>query len=384
MNIFNASGDGKAENFRHAAPLGAVEGFLTRKRGLMKGKMKCYFKLQSELLQCFKNVKDDLIFELGMDGANVSRDPKKNIITITWTDRKEVLVAANTEDFEHWAVALEKSSKNNIENYYEMGEMLGEGAFAKVVLGVDKGTLEKFAVKIIKKESADKQELEFIRRELNIMRNVNHDRVLRTHDIFDTTKFIYIVLEYMPAGTLSDVFRERGKPTEPEVKEVAQDILLGLQYLHKKGIVHRDLKLKNILCKSKEPPLESKLADFGLSNFVAGRTRQSMALKSQVGSPHYVAPEVLEEEPYGPPVDLWSCGVILYILLSGKYPFAGETIQDTLEMVVSARISMNDEAWDEVSSEAKFLVAALLKRNPRERLTATQALEHEWFKENNY
>lgn len=124
------------------------------------------------------------------------------------------------------------------------------------------------------------------------------------------------------------------------VREVMADILHGVDYLHKNHIVHRDLKLKNILCKNLTSPFGTKLADFGLSNNCGLHTISRIGLKSQVGSPHFVAPEVLREHPYGPKIDVWSCGVIIHFMLTGTYPFAGKTVQETLERVCEGTFSM--------------------------------------------
>lgn len=212
------------------------------------------------------------------------------------------------------------------------------------------------------------------------MKSVSFPSVVRTYDIFDTKNRLYIVLEYMPGGTLGEILKKLGRFTEAQARPVLKDILEGVAYLHDKSIVHRDLKLKNILCDRKELPVRVKLADFGLANFVGVRTVSKVALQSQVGSPHYVAPEVLREEPYGPSVDVWAVGIILHILLSRRYPFAGETIQETLELVCRGRFSLQGSEWDRVSEECKHLLVQLLKEDPTERITAREALAHPWFK----
>lgn len=138
--------------------------------------------------------------------------------------------------------------------------MLGEGAFARVVMGLDRTTLQQYAVKVIEKQSDDAQGLEFIWRELNVMKAVNHPNIVRTYDIFDTRSRLYIVLEYMPGGTLADLLKHTGRFTEAQARPVLRDILRGVAYLHSKSVVHRDLKLKNILCDRRELPVSVKLA----------------------------------------------------------------------------------------------------------------------------
>jgi len=142
----------------------------------------------------------------------------------------------------------------------ELGSLLGEGAFARVVMGLDRTTLQQYAVKVIEKQSDDAQGLEFIWRELNVMKAVNHPNIVRTYDIFDTRTRLYIVLEYMPGGTLADLLKHTGRFTEAQARPVLRDILRGVAYLHSKSVVHRDLKLKNILCDRRELPVSVKLA----------------------------------------------------------------------------------------------------------------------------
>lgn len=298
-------------------------------------------------------------------------------------DRSVKLVAETRQDYYHWLDALQKAANRRIEDYYELGQTIGEGAFARVVMGLDRATLEKFAVKIIEKEIHDELNQQFIWRELNCMKSISHPNIVRTYDIFDTKNRLYIVLEYMPGGTLGEILKKVGRFNEHQARVILRDILSGVAYLHDMSIVHRDLKLKNILCETKEMPVRVKLADFGLANFVGVRTVSKVALKSQVGSPHYVAPEVLREDPYGPVVDTWAVGVILHIMLTRRYPFSGDTIQETLELVVRGRFSLVGSEWDRISSNAKTLLQSLLKEDPHERLSARDALDHPWFKEGN-
>lgn len=314
-------------------------------------------------------------------GAEVVGVEGARRIIVVCPDRTVRLITDTHGDYYHWLDALQKAANRRIEDYYELGQSIGEGAFAKVVMGLDRTTLEKFAVKIIEKQSDDELGQQFIWRELNVMKSVNHYNIVRTFDIFDTKNRLYLVLEYMPGGTLGEVLKKVGRFTEDQARNILADILNGVAYLHDKSIVHRDLKLKNILCENMEMPVRVKLADFGLANFVGVRTVSKVALKSQVGSPHYVAPEVLREEPYGPVVDTWAVGVIFHIMLTRRYPFAGETIQETLELVVQGRFSPVGQEWDRISSNAKNLLQGLLREDPRERLSARDALAHPWFHE---
>jgi serine/threonine protein kinase len=368
-----------AENFRHGLPE-ELAGWMYKKQRVFPAKKKRYFKLASQVLSSHVRNNADPSWEQNLLGAEVVGLEGPRRITVMCPDRTVRLYTETAGEYYKWLDALQKAASRRIEDFYELGQSLGEGAFAKVLLGLDRSTLEKFAVKIIEKQSDDELGLQFIWRELSVMKSVNHPNIVRTYDIFDTKNRLYIVLEYMPGGTLGEILKKLGRFTEAQARPILKDILSGVAYLHDKSIVHRDLKLKNILCESKEMPVRVKLADFGLANFVGVRTVSKVALQSQVGSPHYVAPEVLREEPYGPVVDAWAVGIILHIMLTRRYPFAGETIQETLELVCRGRFSLQGSEWDRVSDDGKNLLSALLTEDPTERITARAALDHPWFK----
>jgi len=192
-------------------------------------------------------------------------------------------------------------------------------------------------------------------------------------------------MEYAPGGTLHDVLMKSGAMPSPHAKSCIRDVLSAIEYLHARRIVHRDLKLKNILMKNPTHPYDAQLADFGLSNFLAtphDDSSQSQNLKSQVGSPHFVAPEVLSGAAYGPAVDLWACGILTFNMATGRYPFAGRSVQETLKLVARGTID-----WDRAQEKMAFtepeaidFMKGLLERDPRRRLSAAQALRHPWLR----
>lgn len=161
-----------------------------------------------------------------------------------------------------------------------------------------------------------------------------------------------------------------------------KDLFEGLAYLHKHNIVHRDIKPDNILCERRERPYGCKLADFGLSNFFEesslDRKNNDQVLSSSVGTPLYVAPEISKKKPYGPPVDMWSCGVIMHLMLSGKLPFKAKTTTELFELIAKQPLLFKDKYWHDISPEAKNLVSSLLQKDPLKRLPAGAALHHDW------
>ena len=254
---------------------------------------------------------------------------------------------------------------------------IGEGHFGKVLLARDRRTKEKFAVKVIKKESSmrDVRAQTLVKRELDILRLVNHQNVVRLYDLFDTTDKLYFVLEYMQGGALYDVLSAKDIHfSEERASCIIKDILQGLIYLHNKGIVHRDVKPENILTTGKTWPFSSKLADFGLSNFM-----EAGNLESKVGTPYFCAREVVTNETYGTKADLWSLGVVAYEMLSGKKPFEGSTTKSVLYAILDGSYSFPQREWSSISDEARNFVSRLICIDVHRRMSAEEALSHPWI-----
>jgi len=353
-------------------------GWLMKKsKGLLPIKKRRYFILSGSELVCKLAPNDsESRWVVNTLGAEVLTEPDKLKLSLRTSEKKITLFSSSADELNAWAKALKASSNQSIEQYYEFGKTLGEGGFATVKLGIDKETMTKYAIKVVTKQMDDEHNMEFLHRELNIMKAVNSNYVIRTFDIFDSPRKLFFVLEYMQGGTLHEIYQKHKPFNEQQVRAVLFDVLSGVAYLHSKQIVHRDLKLKNVLAERETMPYGLKLADFGLSNFVGQRTMSRVVLKSQVGSPHYVAPEVLREELYGPAVDLWSIGVMMHIMLSGKYPFAGKTIKETLELVADADFRIREEWFPgNLSQQARELLQELLREDPKKRPTAATALK---------
>mmetsp|Transcript_7440 Transcript_7440/g.33079 ORF Transcript_7440/g.33079 Transcript_7440/m.33079 type:complete len:240 (-) Transcript_7440:2723-3442(-) len=161
------------------------------------------------------------------------------------------------------------------------------------------------------------------------------------------------------------------------------DLFRGLTYLHSHNVVHRDIKPDNILCLRNTRPYTCKLADFGLSNFIAEKSitqRDSdLVFSSAVGTPLYVAPELIRRRQYGPPIDVWACGVIMYMMLSGKLPFKASSKEELFRSILHKPVTFPDKYWHDISEEAKNLLRGLLQKDPKKRLPAGSALHHDWF-----
>jgi len=270
--------------------------------------------------------------------------------------------------------------KKNLEAFrarYKMDSVdLGSGAFSVVKLGIDRSTDEKVAIKVIEKKNVSEKFMKNLGREIEIMIKVDHPNVVKMYDMYDTGDRFYFVMELVTGGELFDRIVEKGSYSEDDAKTLVKRILRGISYLHSNGIAHRDLKPENLLLKSKDNDFDVKIADFGLSSFVSENT----LMQTACGTPAYVAPEVLANKGYGPEVDIWSVGVITYILLVGFPPFHGETVRQILEVVMRGRYDFPSPYWDDISPQARDFVRKCLVVDPDRRMKADEALEHPFIR----
>lgn len=202
-----------------------------------------------------------------------------------------------------------------------------------------------------------------------------HPNLVHLVGVLETADYIYVIMEVVDGGELFDNIVENGAYTEAEAKIVMRSLLSALSFLHSHRVVHRDLKPENILCKTR---LEIKLADFGLSN-VLPDVGADAKLQSRCGTPVYMAPEMLQHRPYNESVDVWSAGIIMYILMSGSLPFYAENPTEFLEIVLTSEFEFPDDEWGEVSETAKDLIREILVTDPAQRPTIEDIMENPWF-----
>jgi len=266
--------------------------------------------------------------------------------------------------------------KEPVDQFYQLGRELGRGGFSIVREGVRLSDGQKFAIKCIGKEHMEgEEEIKLLLREVQIMKKIDHPNVLKLYEVFEDEEQFYLVTELVSGKELFDKIVERGQYSEKDAANIVRQIISAVEYLHSIGIAHRDLKPENLLSAGDDEEEVIKIADFGFSKNFGDEK-----LKTSCGSPGYVAPEVLTNEDYDSSVDLWSIGVIIYILLCGYPPFYADNAPSLFKKIMECRYDFDDSSWDGVSEDAKDLIRHLLVKNPKERWTAKQCAEHAWVK----
>uniref|UniRef100_UPI00398F1BB9 calcium/calmodulin-dependent protein kinase type II subunit beta isoform X41 n=1 Tax=Pristiophorus japonicus TaxID=55135 RepID=UPI00398F1BB9 len=258
---------------------------------------------------------------------------------------------------------------------YQLYEELGKGAFSIVRRCVKLSTGQEYAAKIINTKKLSARDHQKLEREARICRLLKHSNIVRLHDSISEEGFHYLVFDLVTGGELFEDIVAREYYSEADASHCIQQILEAVLHCHQMGVVHRDLKPENLLLASKCKGAAVKLADFGLAIEVQG---EQQAWFGFAGTPGYLSPEVLRKEAYGKPVDIWACGVILYILLVGYPPFWDEDQHKLYQQIKAGAYDFPSPEWDTVTPEAKNLINQMLTINPAKRITATEALKHPW------
>ncbi|XP_055063548.2 calcium/calmodulin-dependent protein kinase type II delta chain isoform X18 [Misgurnus anguillicaudatus] len=258
---------------------------------------------------------------------------------------------------------------------YQLYEELGKGAFSVVRRCVKLCTGQEFAAKIINTKKLSARDHQKLEREARICRLLKHPNIVRLHDSISEEGFHYLLFDLVTGGELFEDIVAREYYSEADASHCIQQILEAVLHCHQMGVVHRDLKPENLLLASKCKNAAVKLADFGLAIEVQG---DQQAWFGFAGTPGYLSPEVLRKEAYGKPVDIWACGVILYILLVGYPPFWDEDQHKLYQQIKAGAYDFPSPEWDTVTPEAKNLINQMLTINPAKRITAQEALKHPW------
>jgi len=266
--------------------------------------------------------------------------------------------------------------RENPKKYYKFEKTLGTGAFGEVKKAIHKQSKKAYAVKILKKSKLDPQTKKVLEREIAVMSKLHHPNIVSLIEAYDTSRKTYLILELVSGGELFDEIVSRDQPYyEKDAADIVRQVLHAIAYMNSVGIAHRDLKPENLLLDADH---NIKISDFGLS-----KDFSSEVMTTSCGTATYVAPEVLSATGYDVACDIWSVGVITYILLSGHIPFDGPDEDKVFDKILTANYSFPPQLWDPVSDEAKDFISKIFVVEPKNRMTASECLEHPWLSELN-
>jgi len=285
------------------------------------------------------------------------------------TDKKE---------FDEWMAHLKEFNIANILEKYTFHEKIGTGKFSVVYRATSKADKQEYAIKVIDKKLLKPEEKEFLLSETSVMKILDHPNVIKLIDTIETKSHIYIITEIVKDGDLFDYIINREYLEEWDASLVMKQLIASIYFLHNIGIIHRDLKPENLLITlgDFEQVKEVKIIDFGFAKLINGDEK----LSDTCGTPNYVAPEVLRGTGYDKSADVWSLGVIMYLMVRGYLPFDAHDVNVILKNTLKAEIPLEDEHWDKVSPEAKDLVKKFLHKDPSKRISLAEASHHPWIK----
>ncbi|CAD8068352.1 unnamed protein product [Paramecium sonneborni] len=270
------------------------------------------------------------------------------------------------------------TSTTDIHSLYNFGKVLGIGSFGKVVQATMKNnSMKQYAIKIIDKNNLHGKETQ-LANEIYTLKKLDHPNIIKFYEVYQSEIYIYICMEYCEGGELVErIAKQQINLTEHQVQRIISKICSAIVYIHEKGIVHRDIKAENILFTEQSLYSEPKLIDFGFANKfdIVHRRRK---LKTFIGTPLYMPPEVIEGD-YDEKCDVWSLGVLLYSLLCGFPPFVGQSKEKLFQNIRVKDIKFESKVWNTISQEAKDLLSQMLSKDPQQRLSAKQCLDHPWF-----
>ncbi|KAM3136552.1 hypothetical protein pb186bvf_011355 [Paramecium bursaria] len=313
----------------------------------------------------------------------INLDQKQEmVIKKEQTESKELSKSSQQDgNIPTWSITktmfVRLNSKKNINESYTIKELIGQGGFGRVYRVIHKSTGLSRAMKVILKEKMKKEDQDKLLEECSIMMEMDHPNIVKLFELYTDETSYFLVSEYCEGGELFEKIKQFQILTEKEIAGYMKQILSAVAYCHSRGVVHRDLKPENILFDGKKENAQIKIIDFGAS----AKLLNNEKLKKRIGTPFYVAPEVLNAN-YDEKCDIWSLGVILYILLCGYPPFFGHSEQEVLQKVKKGLYTFDTNDWSKVSIQAKDLIRRMLFFEPQQRIAAKDAYNHHWIIDN--
>ena len=374
----------KCDDCIKSEQLSKFKGFLLKQRK-NKSLVNYWYTIEKKEMHCFFD-KDEIKHKSlhSLKGSFIEEAGKTKINNISyfkfvlfWGMKFKAYLTTDESEFKKWVSMIKNLiGYANIKDFYTLTEDLGNGKFGIVKLGIHNKTGAKVAIKTMQKSLMTPLDVELTYREIEILKLCQHPHIVRLLDVFESKDFMYIVMENLEGGDLFTFLEKRGfKMPESSSSKIIKSLLEALSYLHSYGIVHRDLKPENVLMVDKTEQSEVKIVDFGLSKIVGPNEKSS----EPFGTLSYVSPEVLEQKEYGKPIDIWSIGIIAYLMCAGFLPFDHEDDKEVARMTISEPPKFSSSRWSNVSQEAIDFIKKCLCKSAEKRMTLQEALKHKWL-----
>ena len=361
------------------------EGYLYK---LVDGKMReLYFKLVHKDLYFYKNEGDE--HHKGMHNlSGLFLQKEKPVIyegenyysfSVVYPTKTRIYYCKGEKEYNEWFDKLKiATGYTNLLDIYEVKNKLGSGKFGLVKLGIDKKTGQKVAIKIMKKSTMDSSDLELVRTEIEILKICQHPNIIRLYNVFENADYLYIIMEYCSGGDLFSYLENRNfRLSEKKASTIIHKMSTAVYYMHSFGVAHRDLKPENVLMTSDDEDADIRILDFGLSKILGPYEK----CDEPYGTLTYCAPEIIVDEPYSKAVDLWSLGIMTYLMVSGKLPFNSEDENEIARQVVYDEPDyIKNPIWKNITPECVDFIKRLLEKDQNKRMTIKQVLEHKWIK----
>lgn len=372
-------------NIENKEALLNYEGYLYKITSNKKLK-KLYFKLIHKDLYFLKSPNDKVHFGLHnlsgvfiKEGSPITHDGV-NLFTFSVVYPKKVRAyyTENEEEYKNWLSCIRKAiGYEDLYEIYDVKDKIGNGRFGLIRVGLHKEKNRDVAIKIINKKDISNQEYISVKNELEIMKVTKHPQILQLYDIIENEDYIYVIMEHCKEGDLFSYLEKRHfKLPEPRVAQIIHRLATAVYFLHEYGIIHRDLKPENILMTDSTDEADIRIFDFCISRSLG----PNEYLTEPVGTLGYMAPEVLLEKPYNKSADIWSIGIITYLLLCGCLPFDDEhSDKEIIRQTLYNSVPYPNSIWKKISNEANLFVDKLLQKDPSKRMTLQEILEHKWI-----
>ncbi|XP_071344660.1 serine/threonine-protein kinase 33 isoform X2 [Trachinotus anak] len=298
-------------------------------------------------------------------------------------DMDMVSPRTNRDTLERDVPVIRLENDAELREIYEFGRRLGQGSFGVVYKATHIDTQTTWAIKEVCRPAAGSSKVEMLEHEINILKQVNHAHIIHLKEVYDTPRIMYLVTELCDGGELKQLLQQKRFFTEDETRHIICSLADAVAYLHKRDIMHRDLKLENILVKNSPDEddndrINIKVTDFGLSVKTNGVGIENI-MKEACGTLSYMAPEMMSGRGYSLWCDVWSIGVVMYMLLCGDPPFVSKKKANLLEEIRNKEVTFTQPIWATVSDAAKNVLTCLLKADPAYRMSANQLLENPWI-----